>query len=686
MLTTGRIDPPKKYQELSPGNNIALQTTFWDEVTTPKGFNLSIDRFSFTNAHRFASPTDLMTPGDFAAASDTFRVLNYVHGIKLGPVENHYGVPVLIELGNINKHPAAIVPRTEDDGTAEFPAWIGDNDIVAHTLNFGNLRIPKPNPLFWEVGQDVPVATYSYSYTDGLSGLTGTMGYVAQLMTDGPTDNPEADPLLNVTVGPRIKGLRITTGDRTTPPTGGYNAPSVLPALQTSSTAPTDATIAKDSTKYIVAVDPDNSGWVGTMPEARTASLYPYDSNSQPKVWLIWENPEEEDYSGHIFEFFGADGTGAVDTPDEVPPLYKIHMGKGQTKFPIPDVWLNTLGAEDSVVIRVRTVKYGDGPTLVDMDETPYIQALPATWTDVITSRIDFGPALDDATLNAKFLKAEWRTGVSTITFSPAAVTFGWPGLGAIGKPLFVDGKGDYLDIVIGTKYSGGFASDNDPLDNDPLVPGDVTFGGTAWSISSTQPTITAITGVTAVTLAGADPGAYTLAFTGALPATTTSFYLISGTPTYDGDAGGTTDPTVINVTLQEILNTRTDLIFGNEPTYGQVAAGASAAAITFYDEADAVVTLGNVILNAPFFSGAAVPVGYDLVWSINATLSELADATITDAVLDGGGGGLLPTLKADPDDDFITGDIIAIDVYLQKIGGTPTERSKTVTFLIELT
>ncbi|MCL1909099.1 MAG: hypothetical protein FWG12_07020 [Holophagaceae bacterium] len=476
MASTGVTWTGDKHQELVDASGIALASTNWYPVDNEsESFTLSINRLRYMVNHRYALPRAAAS-GDFnTTASDTFRVVAYVNGTELGPDDNIHGMPVYLELGNINGQATgdnAVLTPTSTSGTT---TW--SSGTRGRNYNFGTFPIAKPDPLYWDAGGTTPVAIYQYNYRDngtGRSGISGSAGYIAEVLPGNLAIAPISTT--DTAATGIISQLRITsTADRKITPTAeATKALRALPTVRTTSNASTYAeSKAKDATEYIISTNPfGDSGTLtpgqGNIPASTVvAHMHPEFIGGQPKVWLFWTNPAESTYSGHIFEFFTTTA-GAVSVDDL--PAYKVYMGKGQTEFPIPDSWLSTLGgtADEHVVIRVRTVRYGTAEqgNLVDFNQTPFLKAMPAQWVDVLSTRIDFTDAYAEQTQRPKFLAPGWQDGLSYIYWT-SPVTAYLPQFTGTAGSLYTATPSQavaYANLVH-TKVAGGFVPGYDIVD-----------------------------------------------------------------------------------------------------------------------------------------------------------------------------------------------------------------------------
>ncbi|MCL1909101.1 MAG: hypothetical protein FWG12_07030 [Holophagaceae bacterium] len=511
MASTGVTWTGDRHQELAEGVGIDLASTNWYPVDDSQTFSLSINRGKYMTSQRYALPYDMAAADFNARVSDTFRVLAYTSGTELGHDDNIHGMPVFLELGNLNAQSTLGVSKT----------W-ANTDMRSGNYNFGSFPIPKPDPIYWDAGGDTPVATYLYNYISNPTGLRGSMGFVGEI-ADG--DSLALAPIGAETAGAtaksetgHIRGLRITTTAtrRDLPSTSKTHGLFASPTVKSASNNANYAElVARDATEYIVTYNPNaGTGYTspgqGNFPSSVVeARMHPEYVGGQPKVWLVWDKmPNDDSYSGHIFEFFrvtvvNADGTGNIVPGGEVQdtdlPLYKVFMGKGQTSFPIPDSWLQTLGEDSTnVVIRARTVKYGDVSlgNLVDFDHSPFRRALPATWTDILSTRINFVPAYADQRANPKFIESGWVDNVSSIFWKTPVNAYlpritnsaNTAFLGANDSPLTTTSANpqnflpSYQMVttegqLVSSKSAGG------------LVPArasiDYTAGGTSWSVNT---------------------------------------------------------------------------------------------------------------------------------------------------------------------------------------------------------
>ena len=327
---------------------------------------------------------------------DTLQVISYTSGTALGPVENHQGVPVFLEFGDIN-------------------AKMGATYKFTGALDFGTFPIYEPT--MWQTPFDathsVPVASYIARYTDADTIFSGSMGFVdtvANIGTAGIALPTGFAPVSNVKI----------TGGRST------NITAASAAIEWSGT-PADnrqthrGTAASEyisnyySTSTTLGTVVAKPVYVKAFNDQQVAGG-PKVNNDNYKVWLSWDNPapqadvsaypanKSKEYapniSGNIIEFYDA----ADCAPSSV-PLYKVYVGPSVTDFPIPDAWLPLLGYQGgtgaftppqastmNAIVRIRTVRYGDKAkgTFVNFDKAPFRQALPAVWMDTLTTTLSF--------------------------------------------------------------------------------------------------------------------------------------------------------------------------------------------------------------------------------------------------------------------------------------------------------
>ncbi|MCL1909075.1 MAG: hypothetical protein FWG12_06890 [Holophagaceae bacterium] len=345
-------------------------------------FDGTIDRQSFRDAlntlitfNKADNKAD--TTALLASLTENLQVLAYVNGTELGPVENHHGVPTYMEFGNINAEMQNLV---KSDAEKRYGG----------TLELGPVPIPKP-PTNWSAGQSTPVASYivkysspAASYDAGSTGLPGSMGVITDKVGDA----------IRLTVPP-VTDVKITTGATSTEPVSNYYVGNTLTrpgAFGPDSTAATKSATARAST-------------VG----------------GNNKIKLSWTNPkidgEPVEFSGNILEFFSVPyATGVLN--DGHVPKYKVYVSPETNEFPIPNEWVTSLATDDMdrvvfTVVRIRTVKYGEGGNFINFDVEPFKQALPAVWSETITSKINFGSASQD------LVKDEW-TKDTVVKFYPS--------------------------------------------------------------------------------------------------------------------------------------------------------------------------------------------------------------------------------------------------------------------------
>jgi hypothetical protein len=290
---------------------------------------------------------------------DTLQVVAYTHGTALGPMLFDQSAPVLLEFGNLTR-------SLYDADPVSFPLnFMAQTGLASGaTLNFGSLQVPRPAAAAWE-GLTTPVVKYIVRYaakdTLGLN-LPGSMGVVTETISS--------------TSGIAM-ALRPVTNVRVSSAKSGGSAPSTSNTVAISATNGTSP-----------------GGKYGTV----TAQAEPWSNvdDGEKKVYLTWTNPGVE-FSGNIIEFFKWEYDANQNSfapsqlvSDKDVPLYKVHVSPQINQFPIPKAWLAKLdasgGKKASFIVRIRTVKYGEGSSMVNFDSAPYKQALPATWVDTMTS------------------------------------------------------------------------------------------------------------------------------------------------------------------------------------------------------------------------------------------------------------------------------------------------------------
>jgi hypothetical protein len=401
MSSTGIVQPREQYMEMSgldaagaASHILAAQTSNWAPVGTQGNFTASVNRTAFKNVIKLVRPS---VPGDdFSDVKDTLRVVAYVNGTELGPVENAHGVPVYLEFGNLNANTASAF---SDMNALTFlnsgPLAPGldkfNSAFMNGTINLGTYQIPMPDLDRWDAVGTTPVVSYIVKYaaesgtdTPG-AGLSGTMGTIK--VADGST--------AAITVGQNpITNLRITT-------TQGYDGNARNNVAHVDVSDPLTTTSTTSAT----------NGVSYAHPALASARAYRLTSGVPGKVWLSWTNPAGN-FSGNILEFFQVQ-TGANNLTDASVPLRKVYLAPTVNRFPIPDTWLLGTGVGSlgrtgyDVVIRVRTVKYGSGnfgslfagnapgTYMINFNEEPFMQALPASWVDTISGRINFENVID---------------------------------------------------------------------------------------------------------------------------------------------------------------------------------------------------------------------------------------------------------------------------------------------------
>jgi len=381
---------------------------------------------------------------------ETLQVLSYVNGTELGP-DNHQALPVLLEFGDINSsltaaglnatyafrgrvnygtYPiykptmwpydvdngksvpvASYIARYEDKGTANFFGTMGviTDNISQSTFGFPSGFAPISNLKITASSTWLPDATNPVTYERGNSYKSTRTGRdVSNYLTGYTTITTTSDtaPGASAIAASSLYPMPLAAS-------GANNSVTVTKTAEPSGTSTTRTWAYNIAPNIVYAKAYNDQGNGGTDP-ASPAQHY--------KVWLTWTNPSasstgtnanKPNISGNIIEFFNsADFSGAADTAaaDSVLPLYKVYVGPDVNAFPIPDAWLpflgysnggntfaNINGAPDTVVIRVRTVRYGDKTkdpgtpgAFVNFNVSPFKQALPAAWIDTLTTKISF--------------------------------------------------------------------------------------------------------------------------------------------------------------------------------------------------------------------------------------------------------------------------------------------------------
>ena len=686
MEASGIVQPRNVHQNYfdDPGE-LTDQISNWGNVDSMGSYNLGIQRSAFINAHRYGTPVP-MVAGDLDAIRDTFRVLAYVHGTELGPVENEFGVPVYLEFGDININ-------TPIEATALVSTTTDEN------LWFGGFPIPKPQANYWDAGGTTPVATYTYNYIDANSGLSATAGYVRELKdTDSGTT-------VAVTAGPQITNLRISTGSFDKAGSVFHKDNNSLFTLPSAAgtvalnTATLEAQRELDVTQYITTKFPNHdfatlaaARAAGAMPNA-VVNVLPYQASSdaQPKVWLAWTNPTDTAaapaYSGHIFEFFSV-ATGA-DLTDRDVPIYKVYMGRGQDRFPIPDAWLRngdedwddneliTLGtAGRQVVIRVRTVKYGSGAetseTFINMNKSPWKQALPATWTETISTRLNFAPARTYLEGNRKWSawEAKWVEDESYLTWTPSNTTIYLINL-PTSTSLFAAAPTVAINAATGimpydpalADYGSWTAYETNTAGvlSDPVATLDgLTFGTPGVPGTLTMDTVTNATLYTA--FAAATNGK--------------TFWYTHDTLEYDTEAGDATKKIIVGVTVQDIEGEILTLTGVDSSADVEIELTPAATAL-------AIGTVTNLAIS--HWTGVSVPAGFALRWEVTAatkdggtpwTSGELTAATILNSLT-----GTISTTGLS--DAMLVGDTATVTATL--VNSVTSAVTASVTFTVKV-
>jgi hypothetical protein len=384
------------------GNPLATQMDLvhesdWDDLkpTAVATFNAKVNRDSFADfLDRRISRGDATAVTTLKGnVKDTLQVVSYTSGTSLGPVDNHQGLPVFLEFGDLNAQMTAAYK-------------------FAGTVDFGSFPIYEPK--MWQTPFDddhsVPVASYIARYTDAATGFSGTMGYVDAVK------NIKADTGIAVPTGfAPVSNVRIT---------GLAAAGTAGAAIEWDAAAANNRQTNRGTAASQFIANYYSTGT--TLGTVAAAPIYVKAFNDQQnaagpkvndnnyKVWLIWDNPAPTGWtgdahlsneyapaiSGNIIEFYDA----AHCAPHDV-PLYKVYVGPSVTAFPIPDAWLPLLGYQGQTnafpplqantmraIVRIRTVRYGDkaARTFVNFDKAPFKQALPAVWMDTLTTTLSF--------------------------------------------------------------------------------------------------------------------------------------------------------------------------------------------------------------------------------------------------------------------------------------------------------
>jgi hypothetical protein len=363
---------------LGDSNTTGANSTFAYTENGPV-FTAKVERDKFSQWLPRISGSAAITP---ASVKDTLQVLTYPAGTALGPVENIYGVPTLVEFGGLYNYAATA-----------FGTRSAANALTADTVDLGEITIPLPQDGSWYGTKD-PVVHYIASYQDAKF-VPGSMGVITK--STGPVTF-DIEPILN---------LKITTKAYNDTGAAGTWVKTVADASD-----PISAT-ANATTPFYT--------YYGTT---RNAAIFQNDGKEFGQVWLSWTKPTKP-FSGTIIEFFDIDGLDAA-TGYTTAPAYKVFVGPEVTQFPIPEAWVHDMvtnyhgGA--NIVIRLRAVKYGDGSVInpvIDFNQTPFKQALPATWIDTISSVVSFGSITYPVHVADTWDKAGY-TGHSTGTLTAA--------------------------------------------------------------------------------------------------------------------------------------------------------------------------------------------------------------------------------------------------------------------------
>jgi len=351
-----------------PEDGIVKLSSSFAPVGSAGVFGAYINRNSFIADLPFINGTNIPA----TTLKDTLQVVAYTSGTALGPVDNVNGLPTLIEFGQLA-------------GNAGIPS-----NFSGTLTNLGEVSVPRPDRDYW-YGDTTPVVHYTVNYT-GTNGLPGSMG-VATTKLDYTSNNPLTrglPPITNVKITTKAWDANKSTIDASSSPITVYKANA-------------NSTSGANITALVPVRSFNNEG------------------NDFHSVWLTWKNPKDNTgktlNSGTIIEIFDlSDDTieAAGGSPENVAPLFKVHVAPEVEEFPIPNEWVaalsgNTINAgtdyeyvpaangpvaqdPSSIVIRMRAVRYGDesAGNFVNFDKTPFKAAFPAYWIDTITSRLDF--------------------------------------------------------------------------------------------------------------------------------------------------------------------------------------------------------------------------------------------------------------------------------------------------------
>jgi len=392
MVSTGTATPNNE-KAIGVGGKVEQVTNFAPTENSNVSFNARINRSSFRQflgQQVTWNPLYLDTPsGLYSKVDDTLQVKAYVNGISLGP-DNHAGLPTLLEFGNFNA-PATVT---------KFGSLTNFNGEA----NLGSIPIPKPNKAVWNGdldsnGNPYPVASYIATFPSP-TGLPGSMGLITDNMTGAISR--QVRPAINV----KITGVAdysatrdLSRGKAPNHASAGIlvsnyvdgtlkNPKNISPPSNTGPSNVCNADVG-DGIKAVAYTE--NSPTIG-------------EENGNAKIWLSWTNEGNENISGNIIEFFRE----ALPLSADSVPKYVVYVSPKYTEFPIPNTWVTALagGTAHPVIVRIRTVRYGNAPSnansstpstanWINFNDSPFKKLLPYAWAETITEKIDFTNAID---------------------------------------------------------------------------------------------------------------------------------------------------------------------------------------------------------------------------------------------------------------------------------------------------
>ena len=340
---------------------------FLDESKEGKNFKATIDRGTFVDALK----TSL--PGTAGALNDSLQIVSYTN-TAAGP-QFAQGLPTLVEFGNLRTQVLTVENNIQQNADAQ-------NGVSF--IDMGTIKIPTPQAAAWIASAGTPVVHYTAAFggVANSRNLGGSMGLVTEDVEKGIylAQDPVTD--IAITVSPYSGNVR-TLADA-----------SAIISSHVNGTAP-------------------------TWPIPVSAAAFAEDGKENSSVYLTWKDPSG-DFSGHIIEFFevGMSGSNLGNVNATATPLYKVHVGRDTQKFPIPMEWVKTFEGTTSknIVVRFKTVKYGENGSLVDFNKTPFMTALPYAWVDTVTTNVRFENITPD-------------TSTATFTFARAGVDITATGL-----------------------------------------------------------------------------------------------------------------------------------------------------------------------------------------------------------------------------------------------------------------